>query len=113
MNKVILLGRLVKDVELKQAKQLTLAEGSLAVSGNADGSTVFIDFTAFGKTAEALALVKKGNRILVEGRLILNKFEKKDGTKVSQHKIVIQSFDFIEKKEGGAGKEDDESELFK
>lgn len=102
MNKCILLGRLVKDVELKQAKQLTISEGSLAVSGNADGDAMFIDFTAFGKTAEALALVKKGNRVLVEGRLILNKFEKKDGTKVSQHKIVIQSFDFIEKKEGSA-----------
>lgn len=102
MNKVIALGRLVKDVELKQAKQLTIAEGSLAISGNADGSTVFIDFTAFGKTAEALALVKKGQRVLVEGRLVLNKFEKKDGTKVNQHKIVVNGFDFIEKKEGSA-----------
>ena len=109
MNKVILLGRVIKDIEMKNTKKLRIAEGSLAVSGTKEGETLFIDFTAFERTAELLASVKKGQRILLEGRLVLEKFEKKDGTKVSKHKLVVSTMTYIEKKGEAA---DTDGDLF-
>lgn len=103
-NKIILIGNITKDVELRQTPN-----GSSVVSinlasnrkwkdsaGNQKEEVCFIEASAFGKTAETIAkFFKKGNPILVEGRLILQQWTDKDGGKRSKHIIGIDSFQFM------------------
>jgi len=105
-NKVILVGRLTRDPELKYLTSGTsLASFGLAASrnwkdkntGESKEDTMFIDITAFGKAAEiANQYLKKGNRVLVEGRLVLESWEDNNGNKRSKHKVTAESIQFME-----------------
>lgn len=98
MNKVILLGRLVKDVELKKVQDLSIGEASLAVNGK-DGEAIFIDLVSFGKLAENLAkFFRKGSRILIEGELKQDRFKGKDGKNKEKIKVILRNFSFIDSK---------------
>jgi single-strand DNA-binding protein len=99
MNKVILLGRLVADVELKEIKEdFKVGNLVLAVdSGKED--TAFVDVTAFGRQAEVISqFVKKGQRLLIEGELKQERFETKEGQKRSKIKVILRGFSFVERK---------------
>lgn len=109
-NKVLLMGNLTRDVELKYT-QSNMAVGNfgLAVnhrfktaSGEAREEVMFVDCEAWGKTAEILQkYVSKGRPIFIEGRLRLDTWQdKNDGSKRSKHKIVIENFQFIDSKQG-------------
>lgn len=102
MNKVILMGRLVSDPELKEIKEdFVVTNFALAVDAGKD-DTAFLDVTAFGASAKAIAqYVKKGERLLVEGALKQERFETKDGQKRSKIKIMLHRFHFVERKESG------------
>lgn len=99
MNKVILLGRLVADVELKEIKpDLNVANLTLAVDSGKD-DTAFVDVTAFGRQADVIAkFVSKGQRLLIEGELKQERFETKDGQKRSKMKVILRGFSFVERK---------------
>jgi single-strand DNA-binding protein len=112
-NKVILLGNLVKDVELKTLQSGSVVGSStLAVnnkyttkSGEKKEEVSFIDIDLFGKTAETVAqYVKKGSPLLVDGRL-KQEFWEKDGKKMGKLKVVVDSFQFVgsSKKEESGG----------
>jgi len=108
-NKVILIGNLTKDPELRYTPQGTpVATFRLAVnskykqSDDAKQDTTFIDIVVFGKQAEPCAqYLNKGSSALVEGRLQERRWEK-DGQQRSKFEIVAQSVQFLSSKRGSS-----------
>ena len=96
MNVVILMGRMTRDPELKYTSGgKAFANFSLAVQKTRDEAE-FIDCTVWEKTAETIAeYFRKGNRILVQGRLSVSNYEQ-NGEKRKSTKVVVNSFEFVE-----------------
>lgn len=106
LNKIMLLGRLVADPELRYtATGKAVAQFTLAVDrpfANQEGKKEadFIPVILWGKTAEAAANYSfKGQRLLVEGRLQIRSYEAKDGSKRWATEVIGNSIEFIEKRE--------------
>lgn len=106
MNKIVVLGRLTKDPEIRYTQsQKVVAQFTLAVDrpfSNEQGQREadFIPVVVWGKQAELIGnSCVKGNRLLVEGRLQIRNYEAKDGTKRWVAEIIANNFDFIERKE--------------
>ncbi len=105
-NKVILVGNLTRDPELRYLpKGTAVARIGLAVNrrwstetGEQREEVTFIDIDAFGKQAETIGqYLKKGRPILVEGRLKLDQWEDKNThQKQSKLKVVLESFTFLD-----------------
>lgn len=112
-NKVIIAGRLTRDMELKYAPSGTaIGQLSLAVNrswktdtGEKKEECVFVDCTAFGKTAETISkFFHKGASILIDGRLKQDNWEdKQTHQKRSKLGVVVESFAFVDGKSDGAG----------
>jgi len=109
-NKVILGGRLVRDIELKNTSSgVSVATVGLAVNrrskgrdGEAKEEVLFVDCTAFGKTAEVMAQhLSKGREVLIEGRLKLDQWES-DGQRRSKLSVVVEEFQFVGPREESA-----------
>lgn len=110
-NKVLLMGNLTRDVELRHLPNSNTAVANIGLAVNrrfrtADGEnreeTTFVDCEAFGRTAETMSqYLRKGRPVFVEGRLKLDQWEDKDGQKRSKLKVVVESFQFIDSREGG------------
>ena len=105
MNKVILCGRLTRDVEVKHYQNATVARTAIAVDRrfSKEKAVDFINLTAFGKTAEFMQkyMSFKGLRILVEGRLQVSQYEK-NGEKRYSTEVVVESVEFADgKKDSG------------
>lgn len=101
LNKVLLMGNLTRDPELRYAKSGTaMASFGLAVntkSGEKE-ETLFIDVTAFGRQAETTSeYLKKGSSALIEGRLSFEQWESQDGQKRSKHKVLADRIQFMER----------------
>jgi single-strand DNA-binding protein len=104
-NKVILMGNLTRDPELRYTpKGTAVAKLGLAVNRtwrNAEGQqqdeTTFVDVDAFGKQAETLGqYMQKGRPILVEGRLKLDQWEDKNtGQNRSKLGVILEKFSFV------------------
>ena len=104
-NKVILMGNLTRDPELRYTpKGTAVAKLGLAVNRtwrNADGQqqdeTTFVDVDAFGKQAETLGqYMQKGRPILLEGRLKLDQWEDKNtGQNRSKLGVILEKFSFV------------------
>ncbi len=110
-NKVVLVGNLTRDPELKtlpsgsQVARLGLAVNNSYKSkdGNVVEDTLFIDADIFGKQAEAVdQYMSKGSSVLVEGRLRYHTWESQDGTKRSRHDILAQRVVFMGSKSNGS-----------
>ena len=112
MNKIILMGRITKSVDVRYTpSQKVVASFTLAVDrpftneqGKRDAD--FIPVVTWGKAAELVGnSCAKGHRLLVEGRLQIRNFDAKDGTKHWVTEVVANSVEFIERKaEGSAGR---------
>jgi len=64
--------------------------------------TCFIDCRAYGKQAETInQYMQKGRPLLIEGRLQLDSWEGKDGTRRSKHRVIIENFQFLGGAPGG------------
>ncbi len=101
MNKVILMGRLTRDIELKTSQSgNAFARSAIAVDRPfKKEETDFFNLVAFGKTAEFLnRYFEKGRRILVEGRLQTSNYEDKDGNKRTSTEVVIEQIEFADDK---------------
>lgn len=105
MNKVILMGRLTKDADVKTASAGTsVARFTLAVDrrfkrNNEEQTADFINCVAFSKTAEFLEKYgKKGVKFVVEGSIQTGSYTNKDGNKVYTTDIAVQSVEFAESK---------------
>lgn len=114
VNKVILIGNLTRDPEIKYTpKGTAVAELGLAINRfipASDGNekreeTTFIDVTLWGRTAEvANEYAKKGQPIYIEGRLQLDSWEdKQSGQKRSKLKVVGENIQLLGSKGGGGG----------
>lgn len=106
MNKVYLIGRVVRDVEYAQTKtDKKMVSNSLAIDcgKNADGEkqTMFVDITLFDKTAEIFKLyVEKGDRVAVNGELRIRDFTRDDGSKGRSVNVLVRDLELIEPKKG-------------
>ncbi len=110
-NKVILIGNLTRDPELRYTpKGTAIAKIALAVNRNWTSETgekkeevTFVDVDAFGKQAEVIGqYLKKGRPIMVEGRLKLDQWDdKQTGQKRSRLGVVLEQFQFIDSGRGG------------
>lgn len=101
MNKVEIMGRLTKDVEIQKSKSsVDYARFTLAVGRKGEKEkTDFIECIAFGKLAETLVkYVEKGNRLIVTGSININDYEDKDGNKRNSITIIVDDFYFVDYK---------------
>ena len=106
MNKVILLGNLTRDPEIRYSqgeKQMAVARFSLAVNRRFanDGETNadFFNCTAFGKTAEFIEkYFRQGSRMSLVGRIENNNYTNKNGEKVYSVQIMVEEVEFAERK---------------
>lgn len=110
MNKVILVGRLCQDPEIRYTQSgKAVANFSLAVSRRAgqNEQTDFIPIVVWEKLAEICGNnLSKGRRILVEGHLQIRSYEAQDGSKRRVAEVVAQNVEFLDSKKGetsGAG----------
>ena len=104
MNKVIMSGNICNDLELKVNGELKTLGVRLAVRRsfkvNGQYQSDFISMTAFDKTAELLSKYShKGDSIMVVGRLQNCNYQKQDGSTVYQDKVIIESVEFLGKRE--------------
>lgn len=109
MNKIILLGRLVRDPEVRYTTtgkvvcQFTLAVDRPFTSQEGQKEADFIPVVVWGKQAELCGnSLTKGQRLLVDGRLQVRSYDAKDGTKRYVSEVIANTFEFIERK-GDAG----------
>ena len=107
MNKVILMGRLTRDPEVRYSQgenAMAIARYSVAVDrrfkGNSDeASADFISCVAFGKNGEfAEKYFRKGIKVVIEGRIQTGSYTNKDGQKVYTTEVVVESSEFAESK---------------
>jgi single-strand DNA-binding protein len=104
-NKVILLGNLTRDIELKYTPDgLAVAKVGLATNRvYTDPTTkekkqevMFIDVVIFGRAAETShQYLRKGSQVLVEGRLSLNQWIDNSGQKRSKHEVIVETIKFL------------------
>ena len=104
-NKVILVGNLTRDPELRYTPDgVAICNFSLAVNdsyrrgseGESKDETMFIDVTTFRKQAENCGqYLKKGRRVLVDGRLRLERWQAQDGANRSKHTVSANVVQFL------------------
>lgn len=111
-NKVILIGNLTRDPEVKSLpKGTAVCNISMAVNrrwkndaGEEKEDVYFADCKAFGRQAETIGqYVKKGHPLMIEGRLTREEWDdKKTGEKKSATRIMIETFQFLKGRDEGA-----------
>lgn len=103
-NKIIIVGNLTRDVELKYLPSgsavSTIGLASSRKYKKQDGSqseeVCFVDVKLFGRTAEvANQYLKKGSQVLIEGRLNLETWNDQSGSKRSKHTIIAESMQML------------------
>jgi single-strand DNA-binding protein len=111
-NKIILVGNLTRDIELRYTQGGTaVASTAIATSkkfkaqdGTQKEEVCFVDLTFFGRTAEiANQYLKRGSKVLVEGRLKLDQWTDQSGGKRSKHSITVDNLQML------GSKNDDQS----
>jgi single-strand DNA-binding protein len=117
-NKVLLMGNLTRDVELRHTQNNT-AIGKFGLAMNRRYSvgegpsreqreeTTFVDCEAWGRTAEVMSqYLTKGRPVFIEGRLRLDQWDDKaTGQKRSRLLVVVESFQFVDSRTDGGGGE--------
>ena len=111
MNKVILMGRLVKNPEVRQdangaisMARYTLAVDRMRTKKDEDPGADFINCVAFGKSAEfSKNYLRKGTKIVIEGRIQTGSYTNKSGQKVYTTDVVIERQEFAESKAASSG----------
>ena len=110
MNKVILMGRLTRDPEIRysQVNNIPIANYTLAVDrpnhNSSDGQTAdFLRCISFQKSAEfAERYLRKGIKIVITGRIQTGSYTNRDGQKVYTTDIVVENQEFAESKRSAA-----------
>ena len=111
MNKVILLGRLTRDPEVRYTqgeKPLAIAKYTVAVdrrfkSSNSDQTADFINCEAFGKNGEfAEKYFRKGIKVALTGRIETGSYINKEGIKVYTTNVIVEEQEFAESKSASA-----------
>ena len=102
INKVVLLGCLTKDPELRYAEGSGTAVCRLTVAINRQlkkDEADFINCIAFGKTGETITkYFTKGSKIAITGNIRTGSYDAKDGTKRYTTDVIVETFEFVESK---------------
>ena len=107
-NKVIMAGNLTKDVEIRYLPNgSAVSNTALATNrkftlqnGEKKEEVCFIDITFFGRSAEiAHQYLRRGSKVLVEGRLSFDQWNDEQGQKRSKHSIVVEAMQMLDSKE--------------
>lgn len=113
INRVVLVGRLTRDPELRRTNSGTsVCSFTVAVDNrgkNPDGtkSTSFIPCTAFQQSADNMSkFVRKGSLVGIEGRLNQRSYDRKDGSKATVLEVLCDSVQFLEPKSANANAND-------
>ncbi|MDD2449396.1 MAG: single-stranded DNA-binding protein [Sulfurimonas sp.] len=113
-NKVILVGNLTRDIELRYSQGgMGIAKTAIATSrkftanGEKKEEVCFVDITFFARSAEiANQYLRKGSKILVEGRLNFEQWSDQNGQKRSKHSVIVETMQMLDSKsdsQGGGG----------
>ncbi len=111
-NKIILVGNLTRDIELRYTQGGTaISSTAIATSrkfkaqdGTQKEEVCFVDLTFFGRTAEiANQYLKKGSKILVEGRLKLDQWTDQNGGKRSKHSVTVDNLQMLGSRDDNQG----------
>lgn len=111
-NKVIMIGNLTRDIELRYLPSgAAVAKGAIATSFNYKTSTgekkeevCFLDFNIFNRSAEvANQYLRKGSKVLLEGRLVLEQWTAQDGSNRSKHALRVDNMKMLDTKSDGQG----------
>ena len=112
MNKVVLIGNLTRDIELRYTQSgYCVGNSGIAITRkfkNAQGETVeetcFIDLKFFGRTAEvANQYLRKGSKLAVEGRLKLEQWQDQSGQNRSKHVVEVESLEMLGSPQNSGG----------
>ncbi len=114
INRVVLVGRLTRDPELRRTNSGTsVCSFTIAVdnrSKNPDGTrgSSFIPCTVFQAAADNMTkFLRKGSLVGIEGRLNQRSYVRQDGTKASVLEVLCDSVQFLEPKSAGANQNED------
>ena len=124
-NKIILVGNLTRDVEIRYtSSNLAIGHTGIATNrkfksqtGEAKEEVLFVDLSFFGRTAEiANQYLRKGSKVLVEGRLKLDQWTDQSGQKRSKHSVTVEVLQMLDSRQdreelgsmdnSGSGKQD-------
>jgi len=105
-NKVVLVGNLTRDIELRYAQSgSAIANTAIATSrkftqnGERKEEVCFMDITFFGRSAEvANQYLRRGSKILVEGRIKFDQWVAQDGSKRSKHSVIVETMQMLDSK---------------
>ncbi len=106
-NKVIMVGNLTRDIELRYMPNgSALAKSAIATShkyksqtGEQKEEVCFLDFNIFGRSAEvANQYLRKGSKVLLEGRLVFEQWTAQDGSNRSKHALRVDSMKMLDSK---------------
>jgi single-strand DNA-binding protein len=103
-NKVVLLGNLTRDVEIRYsqngsaiAKTGLAASRKFTVNGEKKEEVCFIDITFFGRSGEiANQYLHKGSKVLIEGRLSFDQWSDQSGQKHSKHSVIVETMQMLD-----------------
>jgi len=110
-NKIILVGNLTRDIELRYSQGgMGIAKTAIATSrkftsnGEKKEEVCFVDITFFGRSAEvANQYLRKGSKILVEGRLNFEQWVDQNGGKRSKHSVTVETMQMLDSKGSSEG----------
>ncbi len=106
-NKIVMVGNLTRDIELRYISSGTaIAKSAIATSykyktasGEQKDEVCFLDFNMFGRSAEvANQYLRKGSKVLLEGRLVLEQWTAQDGTNRSKHSLRVDTMKMMDSK---------------
>ena len=106
-NKVICAGNLTRDIELRYLPSgSAIAKSAIATSyeykdqnGQKKSEVCFLDFNIFGRSAEiANQYLRKGSKVLLEGRLVLESWVAQDGSNRSKHSLRVETMKMLDSK---------------
>ena len=105
-NKIILVGNLTREIEIRYSKTgMGIAKTAIATSrkftsnGEKKEEVCFVDITFFGRSAEvANQYLRKGSKILVEGRLNFEQWVDQNGQKRSKHSVIVETMQMLDSK---------------
>ena len=105
-NKIILVGNLTRDIELRYSQGgSSIAKSAMATTrkftsnGEKKEEVCFVDITFFGRSGEiANQYLRKGSKILVEGRLNFEQWVDQSGQKRSKHSVIVESMQMLDTK---------------
>ena len=106
-NKVICVGNLTRDIELRYLPSgSAIAKSAIATSykykdssGQQKDEVCFLDFNIFGRSAEiANTYLKRGSKVLLEGRLVFEQWTAQDGSTRSRHSLRVDTMKMLDSK---------------